>query len=205
MNEALVSGLLLGLSAGFSPGPLMALVVAQTFRHGTKEGVKTALVPLLTDAPVILLSLLAITRLSSLDFFLGLVSLAGGLYVCCLAWDSFRAPRLDSGPAPAEPRSWTKGVLTNLLSPNPWLFWFTVGAATLARACSHSWLAAAFFLLLFYLCLCGTKAAVAVAAGRSRAFLSGRVYRLILAVLGAALALFALLLFRDALRFFKWL
>jgi threonine/homoserine/homoserine lactone efflux protein len=202
MSEIVISGLVLGLSAGFAPGPLMALVLAQTLRHGSKEGVKTALAPLLTDAPVILLSLLVTAGLAHLDLFLGLVSLAGGLFVGYLAVDSFRPPRLDLGASPAGPRSWTKGVITNFLSPHPWLFWFTVGAATLAKAHARGWLAAAVFLLMFYLCLCGTKVAMALVAGRSRAFLSGRAYRFILAALGIALGVFALRLLRDALGFF---
>lgn len=36
----LLSALLLGLYAGLSPGPLMALLLAQTLRHGPREGFK---------------------------------------------------------------------------------------------------------------------------------------------------------------------
>ncbi|MEI6633029.1 MAG: hypothetical protein WCP22_04325 [Chlamydiota bacterium] len=50
-------GVVLGLSAGLSPGPLLALVVSQTLAHGVREGVKVAFVPLVTDLPVILIAL----------------------------------------------------------------------------------------------------------------------------------------------------
>ena len=54
---ALVSaGLVYGLSAGFSPGPLMALVISQTLKHGIREGAKVAVAPLITDLPIILLA-----------------------------------------------------------------------------------------------------------------------------------------------------
>jgi threonine/homoserine/homoserine lactone efflux protein len=40
MMTALVSGVLLGLCCGLAPGPLLALVLAQTLRHGAREGCK---------------------------------------------------------------------------------------------------------------------------------------------------------------------
>jgi threonine/homoserine/homoserine lactone efflux protein len=103
--------------------------------------------------------------------------------------------------APAErPRSWLKGILTNLLSPHPWLFWLTVGAAILAKAMAQSWLAAVAFLCGFYLLLVGSKVLVALTAGRSRDLLAGRPYRVMMRVLAVLLALFALLLFREGLK-----
>ena len=38
MLSALAAGFLLGLTAGLAPGPLMALVITQSLRHGTREG-----------------------------------------------------------------------------------------------------------------------------------------------------------------------
>jgi hypothetical protein len=56
MMTALASGAFLGLSCGLAPGPLLALVVAQTLRHGLREGCKMALTPLVTDAPIIIIA-----------------------------------------------------------------------------------------------------------------------------------------------------
>jgi len=39
------------------PRPLLALVLAQTLRHGAREGCKIALTPLVTDAPIIIVAL----------------------------------------------------------------------------------------------------------------------------------------------------
>ncbi len=52
MLTALASGVLLGFPAGLSPGPMLALVVAQTLRHGSREGCKIALTPRVTTAGV---------------------------------------------------------------------------------------------------------------------------------------------------------
>ena len=52
--------------------------------------------------------------------------------------------------------------MTNLLSPHPWLFWLTVGAAILAKAIAQNWLVAAAFLFGFYLLLVGSKVLIAL-------------------------------------------
>jgi len=97
MIAALASGLLLGLSCGMAPGPLLALVLAQSLRHGAREGCKIALTPLLTDAPMILLTLLLAAKLAELRPLLGMVSIAGGAFVLYLAWENFRPGSLASG------------------------------------------------------------------------------------------------------------
>jgi len=203
MFTAITSAFLLGLSAGLAPGPLMTLVIAQSLRHGPREGCKTALAPLLTDAPIIALTLVLVTRLAELHRVLGALSLAGGVFVLYLAVDTFRPARVETDAPAAAPRAWLQGVLTNLLNPHPWLFWLTVGAATLARTIAESWLAAGAFLGVFYLLLVGSKVLLALIVGRSREFLNGRPYRLILQCLGALLAGFAVLLLRDGWRRFQ--
>jgi len=200
MILALASGVLLGLSCGLTPGPLLALLLAQTLRHGAREGCKVALTPLATDAPIIFVALVLAAKLAELRPLLGIVSLAGGAFVLYLAWDSLGPVRLDA-EAPAEPpRSWFKGILTNLLSPHPWLFWLTVGAAILAKAIAQSWLVAAAFLFGFYLLLVGSKVVIALLAARSRDLLAGRPYQVVMRVLAVLLGLFALLLFREGWR-----
>ena len=200
MMVAMLSGILLGLAAGLTPGPLLGLVLTQTLRHGAREGCKVAFSPLITDAPIVALSLALAARAAELRPLLGMISLAGGAFVLYLAWDAFHSAPLDAQPQLATARSWVKGILTNLLSPHPWLFWMTVGAAVLAKALAQSGWVAAAFLFGFYLLLIGSKVLVALLAGRSRALLSGRWYRVVLRALSVLLALLALLLFRDGLR-----
>ena len=59
----LSAGLLLGLSGGLAPGPLLTLVASETLRHGARAGISVALAPLLTDAPIILATLWLLTRI----------------------------------------------------------------------------------------------------------------------------------------------
>jgi len=147
------------------------------------------------------LALVFAARVSAIRPVLGFLSIAGGAYVLHLAWDCFRPARGGHAAPEAAPRSWSKGVLANWLNPNPWLFWFTVGAATLNKAMGESWLAAAVFLVCFYTLLVGSKVAVALLASRSRGLLAGRAYQRVMHTLGVLLALFALVFFHDGLKY----
>jgi len=195
----LLSGLLLGLSAGLAPGPLLTLVVSETMRHGSRAGMRVALAPLITDLPIIFLSILAVEQLSRFQPLLAAISCLGGLVVLFLAYQIIRTPGINEIQAELAPipRSLRKGVVVNLLSPHPWLFWFSVGAPLLIKAATESLAAAAGFVTIFYLLLVGGKLVLARALGRWRLLLSGRFYLWTMRCLGLLLIIFALLLFRD--------
>lgn len=203
MIGAFVTGLVLGLSCGLAPGPLLTLVLTQSLRHGAREGFKVALTPLITDLPMILTAAVLAAQLGTLRPMLGLVSIAGGVFVLYLAWESLR-PQPDLGIAEGTaPNSWLCGVVTNLLSPYPWLFWLTVGATTLAKGWEEGWSAVGAFLASFYLLLVGSKMGLAWLAGQSRRILTGRGYRFTLRALGLLMVVFAVLLMREGVTYLR--
>ncbi len=202
MIAALATGTVLGLSSGLSPGPFFALVVSQSLRHGAREGMKVAVAPLLTDAPIILLCAVVLTRLSNFQVVLGVITLAGAGFVSYLAYESLRTSGFDLVAAPAQPKSLRKGVLVNFLNPHPYLFWLTVGAPIILKGWAENPLAAVSFLASFYTCLIGATIVVAAATAHSRRFFAGRAYVWLMRLLGALLFLFALMLFWNALGFF---
>ena len=193
----LLLGLSLGLSAGLSPGPLLTLVVTRSLARGFWAGMRVALSPLITDAPIILLSLLLFSALPPL--FEQAVTVVGGLYVIYLGIDTIRSARHASlaaqvtNPAAAHVDLW-QGALVNILSPHPWLFWITIGAPTLMRAWQTSPTYVFAFLAGFYVLLVGGKIAVAFAIARGRRYLTDIWYRRLLMATGALLCVFGLLL-----------
>ncbi|WP_054029667.1 LysE family translocator [Desulfatitalea tepidiphila] len=199
LNE-LTMGMLLGLSAGLSPGPLLALVMTETLAHGTRAGLRVALAPLVTDAPIILVTVFILARLSEFRPLLGIVSLAGGLFVCYLGVSHLRVHPASVDLHDARPLSLFKGIVVNFLSPHPYLFWLGVGAPTITRAMAKGPIAPLAFIVGFYLLLVGSKVALAVALGKSGAFLTGRWYLGIMRLLGGLLIILGILLFREGLR-----
>ncbi|MBI4963226.1 MAG: LysE family translocator [Desulfomonile tiedjei] len=199
MDIYLSAGIVLGLSAGFSPGPLTTLVISQALQYGAKEGIKVAVAPFITDLPIVLLSLFALTRLHDSKAILGLISILGGLVVAYLAYSNFRTTKIDIDVKATEARSLGKGTLVNFFNPHPYLFWLTVGAPKVVEAWQINPWSAAGFLGFFYACLIGSKMLLAYVAARSRQSLSGKAYRYVTCILGALLLVFAALLLRDGI------
>jgi threonine/homoserine/homoserine lactone efflux protein len=190
----LTSGMVYGLSAGLSPGPLLALLISQTLRHGAREGIKVALAPFLSDLPIILLTTFLLSQLAGYRPLLGGITLVGGCVVLYLAYGCWRGGRPAANAAAGAPNSLRKGILVNLLNPHPYLFWLTVGAPTLVRAWDEAGLSAAAFLAGFYVCLVGSKVLTAGLVARSRRFFSGRAYVWLMRLLAVLLVGFAGLL-----------
>jgi threonine/homoserine/homoserine lactone efflux protein len=200
MVELLIAGIILGLYSGFSPGPLLVLVISQTLTHGYREGVKVALVPVITDLPIILISIVLLSVVSGYNFIIGSISILGGLYVLYLAYGSINTKGLTSNFDIEEPKSLKKGIIVNLLNPSPYLFWITVGGPILITAYSRDIASPLLFITGFYTFLVGSKIVLAYATGKSRDFLIGTSYVYIMRILGVFLIIFALYLINEGIQ-----
>ncbi len=193
-------GMVLGLSAGLAPGPLLTLVVSETIQHDIRAGIKVALAPLVTDLPIIVLTVFILSRLSGFNSILGMISLVGGVVVMGMGIGGMRTKGVAIQIEESRPRSLLKGALVNALSPHPYLFWLSVGAPTMAKANEVHIFAAALYVIGFYLFLIGSKIVLAVLVGKSKSILRGRVYIYTMKFLGVLLCLLALFLFKDGIK-----
>ena len=188
----LISGVIFGLSGGLTPGPLLTFIIAETMKHGTREGVKISLVPIISDLPIVLLTLYIAARLSDIGLFVGGIALAGGLYLIFLAYESLRFTGSNLNLTTLKPQSLKKGIIINFLNPNPYIFWLTIGAPMVIRGMDFSWLAPVLFICAMYLCLVGSKILVAIMVGKSNLFLKNKVYIYTVRFLGLVLLGFAI-------------
>lgn len=201
---AFVSGGVLGLSAGCSPGPLLTLIVTETLRSGIVAGIRMAAAPLITDTPIILVGLILMPRLNASPTVMGVITLAGAAFITWMAIESMGFKGMaQEAPRPAA--SIWRGVLANALNPSPYLFWFTVGGSLVLRTADQNRTAAAVFILVFYTCLVGSKMVLALVVGRYRRFLQSGVYVWILRLLGGVLLAFAGKFLWQAAVFFGWI
>jgi threonine/homoserine/homoserine lactone efflux protein len=187
----------LGATSGLSPGPLLTLVVAESFRRGFRSGAAVAVAPLLTDAPVILLMILFARVLSSMNPIIGGLYLAGACYLAYLSVEQFRFKGTDIDKVSNATVSFKKGVIVNLLNPAPFVFWLTIGAPLLAQAREISWTVVAVFLAAFYGLLVGMKLLLAVLIGKNRHLLKGRYYKAVMRGMGIVLMLFAAIFIKN--------
>ncbi|MCF6291043.1 MAG: LysE family translocator [Desulfobacterales bacterium] len=200
MIHSLIIGTILGLSAGLAPGPLLALVISETLEHDVRSGIKVALAPVITDLPIIVLTLFILAKLAHFHNVLGIISMAGGCFVLYMGYTGIRTREVALNTGEAPPKSLTRGILVNALNPHPYLFWFSVGGPTMTRAMEQGIFAAAAFVGSFYLLLVGTKIILAMVVGRSKSFLNGRVYLYTMRLLGLILCGLALVLFGEGLQ-----
>jgi threonine/homoserine/homoserine lactone efflux protein len=198
----LFSGVVFGLSAGLSPGPLLTLVISETLKHDVKEGIKVSIAPILTDLPIVMFTILVLSRLSNMLALLAVVSLLGSAFLVYLGYEGISFKGVDIDVEQAKPQSIRKGVIANFLNPAPYLFWLTIGAPLVLKAFHIGIFPASAFILGFYVFLVGSKVLVAVVVGRSRFFLKSRNYIYTIRFLGIILLVFAVLFAKDSLELF---
>jgi len=185
-----------GLAGGLVPGPLTALVIAQTLRFSRLEGYKVSLAPVITDGPLLFISLFLAHQAQSIAMLTAGISLGGVLVLIWLALDTWRAsaPSINTGRVAESniggANSLKKSVLTNLLNPHPYLFWITVGGPTASKALMAGTLHLVGFVASFAIAIVGSKMVIATAIDHYREQFQGRVYQLTLK--GLALALLAI-------------
>jgi len=199
MVTFLTTGIILGLAAGFAPGPILALVISETLTHDKRAGIKVALAPIITDLPIIVLTLFVLSKLTGFHTVLGIISLLGGCFILYLGFESIRTKGMTVRLNNDKPKSLQKGIIINFLSPHPYLFWFSVGGPLTIKAMQHDIIAAAAFISSFYVLLIGSKILIAIAVGKSKSFLTDKTYIYTMRLLGTMLVLLALFLFRDGL------
>lgn len=199
----LISGIIFGLTLGMSPGPLLTLVISETLKHDKKEGIKIAVAPILTDLPIVLITLLILSKLTNFDPILGSISILGAIFIGYLAYENISIKKIELDVSEAKPQSIKKGVIANFLNPHPYVFWFIIGAPTVLRAWDVSLFSAILFILGFYIFLVGSKISIAVIVEKSRSFLKSNIYVYTIRLLGIALLIFSLMFLIDGLKFFK--
>jgi len=200
MFEFLSAGILLGLAAGFTPGPLLVLVISECLKHDIKAGIKVSIAPLITDIPIILISLLVLNSLVHFKVILGCISIFGGLFILYLGYESLKTKGVELNLTSHSSHSFRKGVITNALNPHPYIFYMTVGAPIIFKSLKQNILSTLLFVGSFLFFLVGSKVVLAMVVERSRSFLKGSIYIWVIRILGILLLLFSIVLFGEGFR-----
>lgn len=191
-------GFSLGLPSGLSPGPMLGLTISETLKHGTKEGLKVAFAPLITDTPIVILSLFILSRFSGLDTLLGIITLCGALFLLYLAYEDITKKESDLIEIKNEAiNPFKKAVITNFLNANPYIFWMSIGGPIVVEGYKQTEAGAIGFLISFYFFLIISKVAVALIGGKLQRFFKGRTYLWTIRVMGSLLLALSIFLFIE--------
>jgi threonine/homoserine/homoserine lactone efflux protein len=190
MSEYIISALVFGLTAGLKPGPLGIVVIQQTLEHGLKSGIRASFAPIITDGPIIFATLVLLTQFKDITLFIGLLSLVGGLYLLWIAIKILKIQEINISKSLDTPKPLATAIKVSLLSPNPYLFWFTVGGTYSALGTKAESIA---FIVVSIGTLVLSKMAVALVTFNFRELLDSRAYLWVMRILGMLLAVFGLL------------
>lgn len=191
MLPYLLQAIPLGLSAAASPGPFQAFIIAQTLRLGWRRTIPAIFAPLISDGPIILLMVLLLTRMPPV--VLNLIRIAGGIFVIYLAWGSLQAfRRFEPTASPLESnRTLAQAVMTNFLSPGPYIFWSLLAGPILVKGWAESATHALAFLIGFYVAMLSVLALIIIVFSSARR-MGAQVTRFLLGASAVALFVFGL-------------
>jgi len=198
--ELLLSGVILGLAQGLTPGPLVTLVISETLKFGKEEGFKVAVSPLITDSTIVLFAVIVLSAFEGYGALLGIVSVFGACYLIYLGLENIRTKIKVYEVSAMKREAFKRAVITNFLNPHAYLFWLFVGGPIILGNIETDISAVAFFLLGFYCFLIGSKMSIALVVDKSKQFIRSMYYSRIIQILGIILVLFAVSILIDGLR-----
>ena len=199
--ESLLFGIIVGLAAGFSPGPLTALVVTETLKKAKKEGFEVAISPLISELPIVLFVLVILSSLAGNRIIIGAISMLGACFLVYLGLSNLTVNAKESREGLRIGNALLRGITTNLLNPNAYMFWLTVGGPRIIESAKIHVSATILFMLGFYMMLVGSKTAIAIVVDKFRTLVGRKYYVYIIRALGIVLIAFALVFVRDALEY----
>ena len=195
-----LQGAALGFTAAISPGPFQTYLITETLSGGWRRGMPVTFAPLITDLPIILLSLFLLNQLP--ENFLRIISLAGGVFVLYLAWriwGSWRQGTDNTEPDTSSSKgSLRRGAIANLLTPGPYLFWALVSGPILLSALHQSIAAGAAFLIGFYGIMILSLMGIVLIFHQARR-LGPRVVHILLLVSLVVLIIFGMILLKQGI------
>lgn len=192
---------MLGFAAGISPGPLLAMTISETLQHGSGEGIKVAVSPLVTDILIVSAIVSVLIKLKDQDIVIALISFSGAIYLLYLGVSSLRTKANNFDLRSGKKDSLKKGIVANFLSPHPYLFWIAIGGPILFQTLEIGITATVMFVGGFYAFLVGSKIIVALLVGKSRYFLKSEYYLNTIRALGIIYIVFAFVFIRQGIAF----
>lgn len=152
MDGYFIPGVTFAFAAAVQPGPLQSYLITQTLTHGWRRTILASFSPLISDIPIISLSLLLLTHLP--PYWIQVIQFIGGIYLLYLtyiAFKAFRSVTINQVALSHTPeKTLLKAVFVNLLNPNPYLGWSLVMGPLLLKAWHEGPANGILFLVSFY-------------------------------------------------------
>ena len=193
--EYFVTGLILGVTAGISPGPLMAVLISETLKGNIKNGLIISIIPVITDIPLIIFLVIFLKQMQYIDLLTRILSFAGFVVLLYYGIKDLLTDKIEINLDVSKISSFRKGFITNLLNPHPYIFWGLVGVPFMING---NIIQMVLFVVSFFTGIVGSKIIIALLTERSKKFVQSRYYLYLIKFSGFVLIIFGLILFYRA-------
>ena len=190
-----LTGLILGITAGISPGPLMAVLISETLKGNIKNGLVISVIPVITDIPLIIFLVVFLKQLQYIDILTRVLSFAGFIVLLYYGIKDLLTDKVDINLNVSKTSSFKKGLITNLLNPHPYIFWGLVGVPFMING---NIIQMVLFVVSFFTGIVGSKIIIALLTEKSKKFIQSRYYLYLIKFSGFVLIIFGLILFYRA-------
>ena len=187
-----LAGITLGVVEGVKPGPLLTTVIKETLTNGFKGGIRAASAPFFTDGPLIIFSIFMASYIADQPLLFCGIAVLGAIFLTRMGMECFNPeiPDIDATDADLT-QSLKKGILTNLLNPNAYIFWLLIGGPLMATAADSEPTAPFAYAISFLVSIVLVKITIAYLFSKAKVNLSSDRYLLTLKICGFAMFIFA--------------
>jgi len=187
-----IAGIMLGVVEGIKPGPLLTTVIKETLTNGFKGGIRAASAPFFTDGPLILFSIFMAGWIANQPLVFCGIAILGAIFLTRMGMECFNPeiPDIDSTDVDLN-QSFKKGILTNLLNPNAYIFWLLIGGPLMATVADSEPIAPFAYAISFLISIVLVKITIAYFFSKAQVNLSSDRYLLTLKICGLAMFIFA--------------
>lgn len=189
---SLVAGILIGLSLAVPPGPMNAIIAAESVKKSYVNGIKLGMGAMTADAIFLAITLIGVTVLFTGDLVRLIVSAAGAVilaYIAIMTIRSYNKPLAEDGKETMK-SPYLTGLAIGITNPSQILWWITAGAA-LITSFNAPGIAGFFIGIILWV----TTFSVSLHFAKKKA---GWLYPAVTLVSGIVLLGFSLLLIYDA-------
>jgi len=187
-----IAGITLGIVEGLKPGPLLTTVIKETLTNGFRGGIRTASAPFFTDGPLILFSIFMAGWIANQPLVFCGIAVLGALFLTRMGMECFNPEIPDIDPTDVDlTQSLKKGIITNLLNPNAYIFWLLIGGPLMATVADSEPIAPFAYAISFLVSIVLVKITIAYFFSKAQVNLSSDRYLLTLKICGLAMFIFA--------------
>jgi len=175
-------------------------VISETLKNGKRKGIEVGVSPLISEPLIVLLAMTILSSIAKNDYVIGVISLGGACFLIYLGLSNITTNAHQFGNRLAKEKVLLKGIVTNLLNPNAYMFWLTIGGPKILQSLQTNVPTTILLILGFYITFVCSQTTIAVIVDKFRTLVGRKYYLYIIRFLGAILIVFALIFVRNILR-----